>query len=124
MRIWGSLLALVLGWCCLVGSAWAAGADVTNPDGRVRLAQSGPDGPPPPGQPRPGTPPGRPQGPPGQPMQPGRPAPPPPPGPGGPPGGNPCVQAHQRCLMVCGGAGPCVNNCNVGFTMCMRRGGR
>jgi hypothetical protein len=46
--------------------------------------------------------------------------------PGGQAGNNPCVQSHQRCVMMCAGAGNCVNNCNVGYAACMQQqqGGR
>jgi hypothetical protein len=153
MRIRGSVVTLVFG-CCLIALSWGlAGAfpgesgpllaqapqqgsppgqpgqnQGKKPQGSPNQNQGNPPGqakPGGPGQPQPGGPGQAQPGGPGQPMQPHPPGGPQggPPG-GPPPGGNPCVQSHQRCLMVCGGVGPCVNNCNVGFAMCMQRGGR
>jgi len=40
-------------------------------------------------------------------------------------GANACMQSHQRCVMMCAGVGNCVNNCNIGYSVCMQQqGGR
>jgi hypothetical protein len=38
--------------------------------------------------------------------------------PGGQGGNDPCMQSYQRCVMMCAGAGTCVNNCNLGYAAC------
>ena len=41
------------------------------------------------------------------------PPPPPPPVRGG------CNQSYQNCLYVCAGVPQCMNNCNIGYSMCV-----
>ena len=43
--------------------------------------------------------------------------PPPPPPP--PPGRRGCNRSYQNCLYVCAGVPQCVNNCNIGYSMCV-----
>lgn len=37
-------------------------------------------------------------------------------------GGN-CEAHYHQCLFQCGGQGRCVQNCNVGFTLCRQQRG-
>jgi len=109
MNIRGSLVAMAVLGLCLglwgnVAPAAAAGeALVAQWQGQGGQRPRGPQG---------GAPQGQPPAPQGQPG-------------GGGVGNNPCVQSHQRCVMICAGVGNCVNNCNAGYAMCMQqRGGR
>ena len=38
-------------------------------------------------------------------------------------GNNSCVQSYQRCVMMCAGVGNCVNNCNIGYSVCQQQQG-
>jgi len=45
----------------------------------------------------------------------------PPPPPPGPPPGQGCNWSYRNCLVVCGGVPDCVNNCNIGYSMCVQQ---
>lgn len=48
--------------------------------------------------------------------------PPPPPGyyvPPPRPGRGSCNRSYQNCLYVCAGVPACINNCNVGYSVCV-----
>lgn len=91
--MFGALLALCLAFA-LPAAVQAADSGISS---GILLAQAPPGGQPPGGQPQGG----QPQG-------------------GQAQGGDPCLPSYQKCVMMCAGAGNCVNNCNLGYAACQQ----